>query len=301
MPLDQPAVRRQRVRLAGGSPEPAVPVEQPPEARSRPTRWSDFGRCCRSATRLEPPRTAQRPAELTARDLAEHYTSGLAFFHERFVPHLKECARRAKRRRLGPYRLRRLRRGFGRRFHDASGRGGRRARPRLPVPRRLVWLPSRSDSDGEPRLGRFGPRGAGMPVRAVGAKWTPDPGNARLPARRSALPAEPESLSDHAGRRAARSCGGASPLLERAVLSISFSRGFGLTASQLGVFLLHRDHPYRMRFETQWAWFTYFFNALGGPCVHVARPARAGGARRTAADLGARMDRESRIAVDRDR
>ena len=28
--------------------------------------------------------------ELTARDLAEHYTGGLTFFHERFVPHLKE-------------------------------------------------------------------------------------------------------------------------------------------------------------------------------------------------------------------
>jgi hypothetical protein len=52
------------------------------------------------------------------------------------------------------------------------------------------------------------------------------------------------------------------PLLEQAVLSISFSRGFGLTASQLGVFLVHRDHPYRIRFETQWTWFTYFFNAL---------------------------------------
>jgi hypothetical protein len=52
------------------------------------------------------------------------------------------------------------------------------------------------------------------------------------------------------------------PLLERAVMSISFSRGFGLTASQLGVFLIHRDHPFRKRFETQWAWFTYFYNAL---------------------------------------
>ncbi len=52
------------------------------------------------------------------------------------------------------------------------------------------------------------------------------------------------------------------PLLGRAVLSISFSRGFGLTASQLGVFLVHRDHPYRARFERQWSWFTYFYNAL---------------------------------------
>src|SRR5262245_50744388 len=33
------------------------------------------------------------------------------------------------------------------------------------------------------------------------------------------------------------------PLLSRSLLSISFSRGFALTASQLGVVLVHRDHP----------------------------------------------------------
>jgi hypothetical protein len=51
-------------------------------------------------------------------------------------------------------------------------------------------------------------------------------------------------------------------ILPKSVLSISFSRGFGLTASQLGVFLVHHDHPYRLRFATQWNWFTYFYNAL---------------------------------------
>lgn len=51
-------------------------------------------------------------------------------------------------------------------------------------------------------------------------------------------------------------------VLPKAVLSISFSRGFGLTASQLGVFLVPREHPYRRRFEEQWDWFTYFHNAL---------------------------------------
>ena len=52
------------------------------------------------------------------------------------------------------------------------------------------------------------------------------------------------------------------PVLERSVLSISFSRGFGLTASQLGVALVHRDHPYRQRFAEAWNWLTYFHNAL---------------------------------------
>lgn len=52
------------------------------------------------------------------------------------------------------------------------------------------------------------------------------------------------------------------PLLERSVLSISFSRGFGLTASQLGVALIHKDHPFHRRFARQWSWLTYFHNAL---------------------------------------
>ncbi|MEK6249958.1 MAG: hypothetical protein N2C12_17370 [Planctomycetales bacterium] len=52
------------------------------------------------------------------------------------------------------------------------------------------------------------------------------------------------------------------PLLPRSVLSISFSRGFGLTASQLGIFLIHQDHPYRPQFEQQWNWHSYFYNAL---------------------------------------
>src|SRR5262249_6952935 len=51
-------------------------------------------------------------------------------------------------------------------------------------------------------------------------------------------------------------------VLPKSLLSISFSRGFGLTASQLGVLLVHPDHPFRQRFARQWDWFPYFFNAL---------------------------------------
>jgi hypothetical protein len=56
--------------------------------------------------------------------------------------------------------------------------------------------------------------------------------------------------------------GALSSVLPRALISISFSRGFGLTASQLGVLLVHRSHPYRARFEAQWSWLTYFHNAI---------------------------------------
>lgn len=52
------------------------------------------------------------------------------------------------------------------------------------------------------------------------------------------------------------------PLLPGALLSISFSRGFGLTASQLGVLLVPPDHPYSARYRRQWNWFSYFYNAL---------------------------------------
>ena len=51
-------------------------------------------------------------------------------------------------------------------------------------------------------------------------------------------------------------------LLPKSILSISFSRGFGLTASQLGVVLVPKSHPYCSRFATQWNWFTYFYNSL---------------------------------------
>jgi hypothetical protein len=74
-----------------------------------------------------------------------------------------------------------------------------------------------------------------------------------------------------------------SGVLDRSVLSISFSRGFGLTASQLGVVLLHRDHPYRQRFAGRLDWFTYFHNAIAARAfmaVDVAELQRVDGARR---------------------
>lgn len=52
------------------------------------------------------------------------------------------------------------------------------------------------------------------------------------------------------------------PLLPSALLSVSFSRGFGLTASQLGVLLVAPDHPWSVTYRRQWQWFSYFYNAL---------------------------------------
>ena len=52
------------------------------------------------------------------------------------------------------------------------------------------------------------------------------------------------------------------PVLDKSLLSISFSRGFGLTATQLGVLLVHRNHPLATRLKTQWNWLSYFHNGL---------------------------------------
>lgn len=52
------------------------------------------------------------------------------------------------------------------------------------------------------------------------------------------------------------------PLLGRSILSISFSRGWGLTASQLGVALVPKTHPIYQAYQTQWDWLSYFYNRL---------------------------------------
>lgn len=201
-------------------------------------------------------------AELTARDLADHYTSGLSFFHERFVPHLKrvleeqgggcwdladfvayaagsdvdfmthlvEAVAARERVCLYPGDWFGFRVGATQTANvswDSSGRG------------ELACLCVPSVRNGhltEAMLAFLG----GAPQCLLNLNLYPT-----MPAD------ERRSLAEVL-----------QPLLGRAVLSISFSRGFGLTASQLGVILIHRDHPFRKRFETQWNWFTYFYNAL---------------------------------------
>jgi hypothetical protein len=63
-------------------------------------------------------------------------------------------------------------------------------------------------------------------------------------------------------------------VLPKSILSISFSRGFGLTASQLGVALVPRDHPLLARLSSQWDWLTYFHNALAARAFLAIEPGR---------------------------
>lgn len=201
-------------------------------------------------------------AELTARDLAEHYTSGLAFFHERFVPYLKQLLED-----LGggtwdladfvPYAA-----GsdvdFMTHLIEATAAHNRVClfpgdwfgfQVGATQTANLAW-----DTSGRGEL-------ACLCVPSVRNGHLTEEMLAFLDAAQHCLlnlnlyP----TLEANERRAVAEAL---RPHLGRAILSISFSRGFGLTASQLGVFLVHRDHPYRLRFETQWTWFTYFFNAI---------------------------------------
>jgi hypothetical protein len=61
---------------------------------------------------------------------------------------------------------------------------------------------------------------------------------------------------------------------DRSVPPIRFSHCFGLTASQLGVLRVPRDHPDRRRFATRWDGFTDFHIALATRAFLALDPAR---------------------------
>jgi hypothetical protein len=201
-------------------------------------------------------------AELTPRDLADHYTSGLGFFHDQFAPHL-------------------------RRTLEALAGGAWRLDD-------YVAYAAGTDVDFMTHLVEAVAAGGGVSLfpgdwfgflvgctRDDKIVWdaggggelaclcVPSVRNGRLteemlaflgsaPDRLLNLNLFPTLTPDERHVVAEQLAG----LLPRSVLSISFSRGFGLTASQLGVALVHRDHPYRERFARQWAWLTNFFNAI---------------------------------------
>jgi hypothetical protein len=199
---------------------------------------------------------------LTARDLAEHYTHGLAFFQEQFVPHLKRTLESLS---GGAWRLDDF-------VAYAAGTDvdfmthlieAVAARDRVALypgdwfgflvgctqTQNILW-----DAEGGGELGC-------LCIPSVRNGHFTDEMLSFLTAARACLlnlnlfPTLVPEERHEVGRQL-------QPILHRSVLSVSFSRGFGLTASQLGVALVHRDHPYRERFHRQWTWFTNFFNAL---------------------------------------
>jgi hypothetical protein len=204
----------------------------------------------------------QAVAELTPRDLADHYTQGLAFFHEQFTPHLKRT-------------LQALSGGVWCLDDFVAYAAGTDVDfmshiiEAVAVNQRVALYPG--DWYGF-LVGS---------TQTANIHWNAEGGGELtclcIPSVRNGhltgdmldfLASTPHSLLNlnlfptlTPGERQAMSrqlLG----RLERSLLSISFSRGFGLTASQLGVILVHRDHSYRRLYDRQWTWFTNFFNAL---------------------------------------
>ena len=208
---------------------------------------------------------AESAAEMTARDLTEHYTTGLSYFHDQFVPLLKS---RLSWLSGGQWSLTD--------FDD--------------------FLPFAAGSDVDLMSHLIEAVAAREPIVLFPGDWfgfsvgsthadnfvRQNDATDRLAClcvpsvRNGHLTGDMLALLESASTcllnlnlyptlgSAERSAvaGSLRPFLHKSVLSISFSRGFGMTASQLGVFLLHREHPYVRRFHEQWTWFTYFFNAL---------------------------------------
>jgi hypothetical protein len=204
----------------------------------------------------------QAVAELTPRDLADHYTSGLIFFHETFVPHLK---RQLELLSGGAWNLA---------DHVAYAAGTdvdfmthliEAVAAHEPVslfPGDWYGFLVGCTQTANIRWDRHG--GGELACLCVPSVRNGHVTDEMLAFLRSArhcllnlnlLPTL-VAAERHAVSRQLTS------LLDRSVLSVSFSRGFGLTASQLGVALVPKDHPYRRQFHQQWTWFTYFFNAI---------------------------------------
>ena len=233
-------------------------------------------------------------ATLTADDLSEHYTRGLTWFHDGFAPHLRGVIERLT---GGAWNLSEYRA-----FAAGSDVD------------MMAHVVEAGAVEGRVSLypgDWFGFR-VGSPRQSAIA-WSDDARGALaclcIPSVRNGhLTEEMASFLDgadacllnlnlfptlHAEERrsvAERLAG----VLPKSMLSISFSRGFGLTASQLGVLLVHRDHPWVARYETQWNWFTYFYNALAARAfvaLDLDAVARGDAARRAWVDAWLR-DRE---------
>lgn len=200
-------------------------------------------------------------ADLTEADLSEHYTRGLTWFHDRFAPHLRGVVERLS---GGAWNLSDYRAFAAGSDVDMMAHVVEAAVDRTVAlypgdwfgflvgsarPSQITWRP-----DGRADLAclcipsvRNGHFTDEMATFLEGADAT----LLNLNLYPTLRPDERRAVAERLA-----------PRLSRAMLSISFSRGFGLTASQLGVLLVHRDHPWLARLETQWRWFTYFYNAI---------------------------------------
>ena len=286
MSIGQLAVRRDGVRLTGGSVEPVVSREQllavlngEEIERLRPLLPVGYSSVAAAY--------AEAAAEMTAHDLTDHYTTGLSWFHDEFVPQLKS---RLSWLTGGEWSL-----------TDLNDFVAFAAGSDVDLMSHLI----EAVASREP-VAVFPGDWFGFSVGSTHREnivWKSDASGLLaclcVPSVRNGhLTGEMLAYIDSALAcllnlnllptlsRVERAANAHSlrPFLDKSVLSISFSRGFGMTASQLGVFLLHREHPYVRRFGEQWSWFTYFFNALAARtflCLNLAELEAVDESRRT--------------------
>jgi hypothetical protein len=200
-------------------------------------------------------------AELTAFDLAEHYTRGITFFHERFVPHLKMTLEKLSGSVwcLDDYVAYAAGTDVDLMTHVLEAVAVREKVAIFPGD----WFGFRVGCTQTANIhwdANGGSLGCVCVPSVRNGHTTPDMLDflQRCETGLLNLNLFPTLTADER-TQVSRDL---FPVLDRSLLSISFSRGFGLTASQLGVILVHRDHPYRKRFQQQWTWFTNFFNAI---------------------------------------
>jgi hypothetical protein len=205
----------------------------------------------------------QRAAqELTARDLADHYTLGLTFFHESFVPHLKHTLESLSGGawQLDDYVAYAAGSDVDFMTHLIEAVAARDSVCLFPGDwfGFLVGCTQRDNIQWKAAGG--GELGCLCIPSVRNGHFTEEMLHFLTSSRACLLNLNlfPTLVPNERLDLSRQLC----TVLDRSVLSISFSRGFGLTASQLGVVLIHRDHPYRARFHEQWIWFTNFFNAL---------------------------------------
>jgi hypothetical protein len=283
LPLEQPPVRRVGLCLPGGSVEPVVPADLLLKAlegeeveRFRPLLPVGY------EAGVDAYRAAV--AGLTTRDLTTHYTEGLDFFRGEFAPRLAT-------------RLAELTGGVW----DLSNHVAYAAGSDVDFMTHVVeavsarepvslypgdWFGFLVGTTHQERV-RWDASGRG----ALACLCVPSVRNGHLTTEMLDFLRSSDAcllnlnlfptLPPDERRAVAEALQG---VLDRSVLSISFSRGFGLTASQLGVALVPRDHPYRNRYKTQWEWLTYFHNALAARAFLALEPdrlARVDAARRS--------------------
>ena len=299
MSIRQPAVRRGGVRVVGGSVEPLVSSEQLLASLSgedieglRPLLPVGYTTVAAAY--------AEAAAGLTAHDLTDHYTAGLAWFHEEFVPQLKSRLSKLTGGEWSPSDLDEFVAFAAGSDVDLMGHLIEAVAARDPV----ALFPGdwfgfsvgSTHTDNIVWQTRAADRLACLCVPSVRNGHLTDEMLAFLEGASACL-LNLNLFPTLTSLERAAAARGLQPLLDRCVLSISFSRGFGMTASQLGVVLLHREHPYVRRFGKQWSWYTYFFNALAARAFLRINLAELEAVDESAPCMGRSLVRSTRAAV----